>query len=60
MTDGDAIGTRPAVLNFISNFIIIYKSFSSVEVNVNRYEIYIDSTYGRRSRSSKFTSTAVD
>jgi hypothetical protein len=37
----DATGTRPAVRNFISHFTIIFKNSSSVEVNINRYEILI-------------------
>ena len=49
----DAIGTRLAVLNFISNFTIILKNSSSVEVNVKRYEIYRTMRYhliGSRTR----------
>ena len=37
----DATGTRPAVLNFISHFTIIFKNSTSIEVNVKRYEILI-------------------
>jgi hypothetical protein len=36
-----ATGTIPAVLNFISHFTIFFLNSSSVEVNINRYEILI-------------------
>jgi hypothetical protein len=41
----DATGTRPAVPNFISHFTIIFKSSSSIEVNVKRYEFLITMRY---------------
>ena len=52
-----AIGTRPAVLNFISNFTIIFKDSNSVEVNVKRYKIYITMRYhliGLRTRKRSY------